>query len=153
MIEEATCRGFEAEVFGCQSEVMMRRRIALVVSREAETGAPQGSYEPLHVTHRHAAGIDIHAGVHWVAVPPGDLPPPPADHSPNLPAHVRRFGTCTADLIELADSLTLCGVKTIAMESTGIYWVTLFELLESRGFEVLLVEPRQSRHAPGSTQE
>src|SRR5262245_27179803 len=49
------------------------------------------SPEPLHVTHRHAAGIDIHAGVHWVAVPPGDAPPPPADHSPNLPAHVRRF--------------------------------------------------------------
>jgi len=111
------------------------------------------SHEPLHVTHRHAAGIDVHANVHWVAVPPADAPTPPADHPANLPAHVRSFGTCTADLIELADSLTLCGVKTIAMESTGIYWVTLFELLESRGFEVLLVEPRQSRHAPGSTQE
>jgi transposase len=49
----------------------------------------------------------------------------------------------------LADWLTQCGVKTIAMESTGIYWIPLFELLEARGFEVLLVEPRQSRHAPG----
>jgi len=107
------------------------------------------SAEPLHVTHRHAAGIDVHSAVHWVAVPPEDAPPPPADHPANLPAHVRSFGTCTADLIALADWLQQCGVKTIAMESTGIYWIPLFELLESRGFEVYLVEPRQSRHAPG----
>jgi transposase len=103
----------------------------------------------LRVTHRHAAGVDIHTRVHWVAVPPEDAPEPPADHPPNLPAHVRSFGTCTADLIALADWLSQCGVKTIAMESTGIYWIPLFELLESRGFEVYLVEPRQARHAPG----
>jgi hypothetical protein len=103
----------------------------------------------LRVTHQHAAGIDIHTRVHWVAVPPEDAPEPPADHPPNLPAHVRSFGTCTADLIALADWLSQCGVKTIAMESTGIYWIPLFELLESRGFEVYLVEPRQARHAPG----
>ena len=107
------------------------------------------SHEPLHVTHRHAAGIDVHANIHWVAVPPEDAPLPPPDHPPNLPAHVRSFGACTADLIDLANWLAECGVKTIAMESTGIYWIPLFELLESRGFEVLLVEPRQSRHAPG----
>jgi transposase len=108
-----------------------------------------GVTERLHVTHPHAAGIDIHANVHWVAVPPADASPPPKDHPANLPAHVRSFGTCTADLIELADWLSQCGVTTIAMESTGIYWVPLFELLESRGFEVYLVDPRQSRHAPG----
>jgi transposase len=101
------------------------------------------------MTHPHAAGIDIHANVHWVAVPHEDVPLPSADHPPNLPVHVRSFGTCTADLIELANWLSQCGVKTIAMESTGIYWIPLFELLESRGFEVYLVEPRQSRHAPG----
>ena len=91
------------------------------------------SPEPLRVTHRHAAGIDIHANVHWVAVPPEDAPPPPANHPANLPKHVRSFGTCTADLIALADWLMQCGVKTIAMESTGIYWTVLFELLEARG--------------------
>ena len=96
------------------------------------------SRERLHVTHRHAAGIDVHASVHWVAVPAEDAPPPPADHPANLPAHVRSFGTCTADHMALADWLTQCGVKTVAMESTGIYWIPLFELLESRGFEVLL---------------
>ena len=107
------------------------------------------SPEPLHVTHPHAAGIDIHAAVHWVAVPPEDATPPPPDHPPHLPKHVRSFGTCTADLIALANWLAQCGVKTVAMESTGIYWIPLFELLESRGFEVYLVDPRQSRHAPG----
>ena len=107
------------------------------------------SPDVLRVTHPHAAGIDVHSDVHWVAVPPEDAPPPSPNHPPNLPAHVRRFGACTADLIALADWLQQCGVKTIAMESTGIYWIPLFELLEARGFEVFLVDPRQSRHAPG----
>jgi transposase len=107
------------------------------------------AHQRLRVTHPHAAGIDVHAQVHWVAVPPQDAPAPPPDHPPNLPPHVRSFGACTADLIALADWLTACGVKTVAMESTGIYWIPLFELLESRGLEVLLVEPRQTRHAPG----
>lgn len=107
------------------------------------------SAQSLHQINPHAAGIDIHAAVHWVAVPPESAPPPPPGHPVNLPAHVRRFGACTADLHQLADWLTQCGVKTVAMESTGIYWIPLFELLESRGFEVYLVDPRQSRHAPG----
>jgi transposase len=120
-----------------------------MTAREPKKPRPVRRAESLHVTNRHAAGIDIHANVHWVAVPPEDTPPPPSDHPANLPAHVRSFGTCTADLIALADWLSQCGVKTIAMESTGIYWIPLFELLESRGFEVYLVDPRQSRHAPG----
>jgi transposase len=107
------------------------------------------SPDPLRVTNPHAAGIDVHAAVHWVAVPPGSAPPPPPDHPPHLPAHVRSFGACTADLHQLADWLARCGVTTVAMESTGIYWVPLFELLESRGVEVYLVEPRQAKHAPG----
>ncbi len=106
------------------------------------------SAQSLHQINPHAAGIDIHAAVHWVAVPAESAPPPPPGHPVNLPAHVRRFGACTADLHQLADWLTQCGVKTVAMESTGIYWIPLFELLESRGFEVYLVDPRQSRHAP-----
>jgi transposase len=97
----------------------------------------------------HAAGIDVHANVHWVAVPAADAPASPPNHPPNLPPNVRSFGACTADLIALAEWLTTCHVRTVVMESTGIYWIPLFELLESRGFQVLLVEPRQSRHAPG----
>jgi len=105
--------------------------------------------EPLRVHNPHAAGIDVHAEVHWVAVPPGAAPPPPKDHSPNLPPWVRAFGTCTADLEMLADWLRQCGVTTVAMEATGVYWIALFELLERRGFEVYLVDPRQSKRAPG----
>jgi transposase len=101
------------------------------------------------LTNPRAAGIDVHSNVHWVAVPIEDAPPPPPEHPPNAPANVRSFGACTADLHQLADWLAACGVKTVAMESTGVYWIPLFELLESRGFEVYLVDPRQSRHAPG----
>jgi hypothetical protein len=107
------------------------------------------SPEPRHVTHPHAAGIDIHLNEHWVAVPPESVPAPPADPSSKLPPWVRKFGTCTADLEALADWLAACGVDTVAMESTGIYWVPLFELLERRGFQVYLVNARQTRHAPG----
>src|SRR5262245_49507752 len=107
------------------------------------------SAAPLRVTRPHAAVIDLQANAHCVPVSPGGAPPRAANHLGHLPAHVRSFGTCTADLIALADWLTQCGVTSIAMESTGIYWIPLFELLESRGFEVLLVDPRQSRHAPG----
>ena len=74
--------------------------------------------DALQVCHPHAAGIDIGEAEHWVAVPPGCDPQP-----------VRRFGTFTADLDALADWLIDCGVTTVAMESTGVYWIPLFELL------------------------
>jgi transposase len=105
--------------------------------------------ESLRVTNRHAAGIDIHLAEHWVAVPPESAPPPPKGHPAKLPTNVRKFGTCTADLEMLADWLTACGITTVAMESTGVYWITLFELLERRGFEVFLVNPRQTKQVSG----
>jgi transposase len=110
------------------------------------------SPEPQHVIHPHAAGIDIHLNAHGVARPPQSVPGPPTDSSIKLPPGVRQFGTCTADLEALADWLTACGVDTVAMESTGIYWVPLFELLERRGFQVYLVNARQTRQAPGRPQ-
>jgi transposase len=94
--------------------------------------------EALQVCHPHAAGIDIGAAEHWVAVPPGCNPQP-----------VRRFGTFTADLDVLADWLLACGVTTVAMESTGVSWMPLFALLEARGLQVLLIDPRQAKRAPG----
>lgn len=103
----------------------------------------------LRITNRHAAGIDIHLAEHWVAVSAESAPPPPKDHPANLPGHVRKFGTCTADLELLADWLTACGITTVAMESTGIYWIPLFELLERRGFEVILANPRQTKQLSG----
>src|SRR5262245_49346144 len=86
----------------------------------------------LAVVNLHAAGIDIGAEDHWVAVPPSDDPRP-----------VRRFGAYTADLEALADWLATCGITTSALESTGVYWILLFELLETRGFAVHLIDPQQ----------
>jgi transposase len=93
---------------------------------------------PFVVLDSHAAGIDVGSAEHWVAVPPG------CDAQP-----VRRFGACTADLEALAGWLARCGVESVAMESTGVYWVPLFELLEARGFRVRLVDARQTRAVPG----
>ena len=105
--------------------------------------------ESLRLTNAHAAGIDVHAAVHFVAVPPAAVPADSNNPDPQMPRHVRRFGACTPDLELLADWLKACGITSVAMESTGVYWIPLFELLEQRGFEVYLVDPRQTRHAPG----
>ena len=86
----------------------------------------------LSVVNPDAAGIDVHSDMHMICVP--------ADRDTNP---VRQFGANTADLQEIAAWLKKCGVKTIALESTGVYWIPLFELLESEGFEVFLVEPGQ----------
>jgi transposase len=86
----------------------------------------------------HAAGIDIGATAHFVAVPPGSDPQP-----------VRQFGTFTADLHRLADWLTDCGVQTVVMESTAVYWIPVFELLEQHGFQVLLVNARHVKNVSG----
>jgi transposase len=94
--------------------------------------------DALQVCHPHAAGIDIGEAEHWVAVPPGCDPQP-----------VRRFGTFTADLDALADWLLACGVTTVAMASTGVSWIPLFELLEARGLQGLLIDPRQAKRVPG----
>jgi transposase len=98
----------------------------------------KGLPSQLAAVNLHAAGIDIGATEHWVAVP--------AD-SDSQPVH--RFGACTADLEALAAWLATCGVTTVAMESTGGYGIALFELLEARGFTVVLVDAREVQRAPG----
>lgn len=92
----------------------------------------------LRVCNPDAAGIDIGANEHWVAVP-----------SDREEQAVRSFGTFTSDLNRLADWLQQCGVRTVAMESTGVYWIPIYELLEERGFEVLLVNAAHARNVPG----
>jgi transposase len=105
--------------------------------------------EDLGLTHPHAAGIDIHAAVHFVAVSATDVPSGFINPDAKLPVGVRKFGTNTGDLEAIAAWLKDCGVRTVAMESTGVYWIPLYDLLASQGFEVLLVDPRQTKHAPG----
>lgn len=90
------------------------------------------------VVHPNAAGIDIASQMHYVAVPPD------RDQTP-----VRKFGSFTADLHEIAHWLKQCGIDTIAMESTGIYWVQLYLILEEYGFEVFLVNARHIKNVSG----
>jgi transposase len=85
-----------------------------------------------------AAGIDVGATEHWVAVP--------ADRDAQP---VQRFGAFTADLYALAAWLRQCQIETVVMESTGVYWIALFEVLEERGFDVKLVDAHQARQVPG----
>jgi transposase len=85
-----------------------------------------------------AAGIDIGNAAHYVAVP--------ADRDSES---VRKFDCFTADLRRLADWLEQCGIETVAMESTGVYWIPLFQILEARGFDVKLVNARQVKNLPG----
>jgi transposase len=84
-----------------------------------------------------AAGIDVGASSHWVAVPRG------AKES------VREFGPMTDDLNAMADWLLACGVDTVALESTGVYWIPVYEVLEQRGLTVWLVDARQMKYVPG----
>ena len=85
-----------------------------------------------------AAGVDVGASSHFVAVPEGRCEQP-----------VREFASFTADLYRLADWLAECGVETVAMESTGVYWIPLFGVLEERGFRVMLMDPRRIKNVPG----
>ena len=85
-----------------------------------------------------AAGLDIGAAEIWACVP--------ADRDAQP---VRAFGTFTPDLHALADWLAQCQVTTVAMESTGVYWIPIYEILEARGVEVSLVNARHLKNVPG----
>src|ERR1700726_902659 len=98
----------------------------------------RGSISLLERIQPDAAGIDCGQNSHFVAVPPDRDPQP-----------VREFRTFTAELHRLADWLAQCGVKTVALESTGVYWIPLYEILEQRGFEVLLVNARDVHNVRG----
>ena len=85
-----------------------------------------------------AAGIDVGSSSHFVAV---------SEDCSDQP--VREFAAYTADLYLLADWLAWCGVENVVMESTGVYWIPLFGVLEERGFQVMLVDPRRIKNVPG----
>ncbi len=90
------------------------------------------------VVNRHAAGIDIGNESHYVAVPVG------RDAQP-----VREFGSWTADLERMAQWLKACGIESVVMQSTGVYWMAVYEILQSHGFQVHLVDARGSKNLPG----
>ena len=96
------------------------------------------AWEGMLVINPHAAGLDIGSQEIWACVPVNRDPQP-----------VRKFGTYTPDLHALADWLQACGIETVAMESTGVYWIPIYEILEARGFKVYLVNARHLKHVPG----
>ena len=102
-----------------------------------QTKRPRSRRE-MPAVHPDAAAIDVGATMHVVAVPPDRDPEP-----------VRTFGTFTADLHRLADWLRACRIKSVVMESTGVYWIPIFEILEQKGFDVQLVNARDAKHVPG----
>src|SRR5437867_11197898 len=111
---------------------------------QARKSKPRKQKNKIHVDQAwelinpHAAGVDIGAKEHYVCVPPG-----------STPGNVRRFGAFTADLEALADWLLQCQVSTVAMEATGVYWIPVFQILERRGLQVVLVNPRQTKNVAG----
>ncbi|MBI2853446.1 MAG: IS110 family transposase [Chloroflexi bacterium] len=102
--------------------------------------ASQSPNLPASLKHIHlnAAGIDVGSESHYVAVPVD------RDDKP-----VRTFSAFTPDLLRLADWLKACRVDTVAMESTGVYWIPLYEVLDRRGFKVYLVSPQHLKRVPG----
>jgi transposase len=111
----------------------MNRKQRKELTRQLQSANPG-----LEVMHPRAAGIDVGNSAHYVAVRPDQDPEP-----------VRRFECFTADLHRVADWLKECGVETIAMQSTGVYWIPLYEILEERGFEIYLVNARHTKNLPG----
>ena len=109
------------------------RRLKKELARRLQSENPG-----LEVVHPRAAGIDVGNGAHYAAVRPD------RDSQP-----VRRFECFTADLYRLADWLQSCGVQTVALQSTGVYWIPLYDILEERGFEVYLVNARHTKNLPG----
>jgi len=103
-----------------------------------EKKAEQSRVDAMSQINRNAAGIDIGAEEVYVAVPP--------DRDEDS---VRSFPTFTADLQNLADWLKACRIETVAMESTGVYWIPLYEILEERGFQVCLVNARHLKNVSG----
>ncbi|HSB13161.1 MAG TPA: IS110 family transposase [Bryobacteraceae bacterium] len=92
----------------------------------------------LEVVHRNVAGIDVGNGSHYVAVAPGRDPQP-----------VREFGSWTAALHAMADWLKSLGIEHVVMQSTGVYWIGVYEVLEARGFRVCLTNARETKNLPG----
>src|SRR5207342_1157619 len=106
--------------------------------RSSKSPKPRTSRAVLEHINPNAAGIDCGSGEHYVAVPPD------RDATP-----VQSFPTFTGDLHRLADWLTACRITHVAMEATGVYWIPIFEILDARGFQVILVNARHVKNLPG----
>ena len=108
------------------------------VRRQRSSTTKTKQLEPLERIQPNAAGIDCGSRHHHVAVPVDRDPEP-----------VRRFKTFTPDLYRMVDWLEACRIDTVAMEATGVYWIPIYDILEQRGFKVVLVNARHVKNVPG----
>jgi|HubBroStandDraft_4_1064222.scaffolds.fasta_scaffold16952_2 transposase len=111
-----------------KSKTLIRKKQSKKVSIDAV-------WEPVNT---HAAGVDIGSREHWACVPAEACQP-----------NVRKFGTFTADLEAMAQWFQDCGITSVAMEATGVYWIGLFQILERRGLKVILANARQTKNVAG----
>jgi transposase len=107
-------------------------------SKQQGSGGKKVNWEKLEIVHPEAAGIDVGGSEHWVAINPERDPEP-----------VRRFGCFTSDLYAMGQWLMEKGVRSVAMQSTGVYWMPLFEVLQQQGLEVYLVNAQHTKNVPG----
>ena len=114
---------------------MIQKRLT---SKQTRSVPRKVDWKALEIVHPDAAGIDVGGSEHWVAVSPDRDPEP-----------VRRFGCFTADLREMGRWLVEKGVRSVAMQSTGVYWMPVFEVLEQQGLEVYLVNAQHTKNVPG----
>lgn len=118
-----------------------RRHTTKKVNKKAAVTKKSLLQQQLELINPNAAGIDVASTEMWVCVPP--------DRAKEPEGNARKFGAFTCDLHAIADWLTACCVTTVAMESTGVYWIPLYQVLETRGFSVCLVNARQMKNVSG----
>ncbi|WP_316431088.1 IS110 family transposase [Leptolyngbya sp. NK1-12] len=116
----------------------MKNTSSIAKRKLAQSPALPAQLAHLEQLNLHAAGIDVGSAEHWVCVPAG-----------RAEVNVRAFGCFTPDLQAMAAWLQGCGVTTVAMESTGVYWIPVFQILESSGLEVKLVNAHHLKTVPG----
>src|SRR5207253_3513335 len=107
--------------------------------KKIKKAIPVRYHDGLSQLRPNAGGIDIGASEVWVDVGNKDAEP------------TRMFETFTADLNRMGDWLKSCGIQTVAMESTGVYWIPVCQILESKGIEVYLVNARQAKNVRGAS--
>jgi len=130
-----------AGTLGKKAVSTTNQAMAKQVKSKSFPGGPIRPAKQMPTVHAHAAGIDLGNAAHFVCVPADGVP---ADQNP-----VRQFGVFNPELDKMVEWLEQCQVQTVAMESTGVMWIPVFQKLEAAGLEVLLVNTKRLKHVPG----
>src|SRR5580693_3443504 len=137
VFEDPVCE--TASIFRRLSQAASLSQGNQTMKKHKKTKPNPEAAKPLHEPKPDAAGIDLGATEIWVAVAPDRCQMP-----------VRRFGAFTQDLLAILQWLLECGIRTVAMEATGVYWIALYQLVADAGIEVCLVNARHVKNVPGA---